>query len=122
MPACDASRRLLIGQVHRIVVPFLPGDHDFLARGIGQQFTATWGQPVIIDNRTGGAGILATDIVAKAAPDGHTLLMNAINHTVNPSLYRKLPYDTLRDFAPIALVADVDHSRRGPVQRQFRQG
>ena len=92
----------------RIVVPFPPGGStDFLARGIGQQFTATWGQPVIIDNRSGGAGIVATDIVAKAAPDGHTLLMNAINHTVNPSLYSKLPYDTLRDFAALALVADV---------------
>jgi tripartite-type tricarboxylate transporter receptor subunit TctC len=92
----------------RILVPFPPGGStDFLARGIGQKITEAWGQQVVLDNRAGAAGILATDIVAKAAPDGYTLLMNAISHAANASLYSKLPYDTLRDFAPIVLFADV---------------
>ncbi len=92
----------------RIVVPFpTGGSTDFLARGIGQKITEAWGQQVVIDNRGGAAGIVATEIVAKAAPDGYTLLMNAISHAANASLYRKLPYDTLRDFAPISSVADV---------------
>ncbi|MEO8442436.1 MAG: tripartite tricarboxylate transporter substrate-binding protein, partial [Betaproteobacteria bacterium] len=76
----------------RIVVPFPPGGStDFLARGIGNKITAAWGQQVVIDNRGGAAGILATDIVAKAAPDGYTLLMNAISHASNASLYSKIP-------------------------------
>jgi tripartite-type tricarboxylate transporter receptor subunit TctC len=92
----------------RILIPFPPGGStDFLARGIGQKITEAWGQQVVLDNRGGAAGILATDIVAKAAPDGYTLLMNAISHAANASLYRKLPYDSLRDFAPISSVADV---------------
>ena len=92
----------------RVLIPFPPGGStDFLARGIGQKITEAWGQQVVLDNRGGAAGILATDIVAKAAPDGYTLLMNAISHASNASLYRKLPYDTLRDFAPITSVADV---------------
>jgi tripartite-type tricarboxylate transporter receptor subunit TctC len=92
----------------RIVVPFPPGGStDFLARGIGQKLTEAWGQPVVIDNRSGAGGVIATEIVAKAAPDGHTLLMNAISHAANASLYNKLPYDTVRDFASISSVADV---------------
>ena len=92
----------------RVLIPFPPGGStDFLARGIGQKITEAWGQQVVLDNRGGAAGILATDIVAKAAPDGYTLLMNAISHAANASLYRKLPYDTLSDFAPITSVADV---------------
>ena len=92
----------------RILVPFPPGGStDFLARGIGNKITAAWGQQVVIDNRGGAAGIVATEIAAKAAPDGYTLLMNAISHASNASMYSKLPYDTLRDFAPITSVADV---------------
>jgi tripartite-type tricarboxylate transporter receptor subunit TctC len=92
----------------RIVVPFPPGGStDFLARGIGQRFTETWGQQVVIDNRSGAGGVVGTEIVATAAPDGYNLLMNAIGHVANPSLYKKLPYDTLKDFSPVTLVADV---------------
>ena len=103
-----ASQSVYPSKPIRILVPFPPGGStDFLARGIGQKITEAWGQQVVLDNRAGAAGILATDIVAKAAPDGYTLLMNAISHAANASLYSKLPYDTLRDFAPIALFADV---------------
>jgi len=92
----------------RIVVPFPPGGStDFLARGIGQRFTESWGQQVVIDNRAGAGGVVGTEIVATAAPDGYNLLMNAIGHVANPSLYKKLPYDTLKDFSPVTLVADV---------------
>jgi tripartite-type tricarboxylate transporter receptor subunit TctC len=92
----------------RIVVPFPPGGStDFLARGIGQKLMEAWGQQVVIDNRSGAGGIVGTEIVANAAPDGYNLLMNAIGHAANPSLYKKLPYDTQRDFSPIILVADV---------------
>ena len=92
----------------RIVVPFPPGGStDFLARGIGQKLTEAWGQQVVIDNRAGAGGIVGTEIVAHAAPDGYNLLMNAIGHAANPALYKKLPYDSLRDFTPIILVADV---------------
>lgn len=92
----------------RIVVPFSAGGStDLLARGIGERLTRAWGQRVVVDNRPGADGIVATEIVAKANPDGYTLLMNAIGHAANASLYHKLPYDTLRDFAPVILVADV---------------
>lgn len=92
----------------RIVVPFPPGGStDFLARAIGQRLTEAWGQQVVIDNRSGAGGVVGTEIVAHAAPDGHNLLMNAIGHAANPALYKKLPYDALRDFSPIILVADV---------------
>lgn len=92
----------------RIVVPFAPGGStDFLARSIGQKLTEAWGQQAVIDNRSGAGGIVGTEIVANAAPDGYNLLLNAIGHAANPSLYKKLPYDTLRDFAPIVLIADV---------------
>jgi tripartite-type tricarboxylate transporter receptor subunit TctC len=92
----------------RIVVPFPPGGStDFFARSIGQKLTEAWGQQVIVDNRTGANGIVGTEIVANSAPDGYNLLMCAIGHAANASLYRKLPYDTLRDFAPITSFADV---------------
>jgi tripartite-type tricarboxylate transporter receptor subunit TctC len=92
----------------RIVVPFSAGGStDLLARGISERLTRAWGQQVVVDNRAGADGIVATEIVAKADPDGYTLLMNAIGHAANASLYKKLPYDTLRDFAPVILVADA---------------
>ena len=92
----------------RIVVPFPPGGStDFFARSIGQKLTEVWGHQVVVDNRTGANGTVGTDIVAKAAPDGYTLLMNAIGHAANASLYSKLPYDALRDFAPVTSFADV---------------
>ena len=106
--AVDAAAQTYPSKPIRILVPFPPGGStDFLARGIGNKITAAWGQQVVIDSRGGAAGIVATDITAKAAPDGYTFLMNAISHASNASLYSKLPYDTLRDFAAITSVADV---------------
>ncbi len=92
----------------RVVAPFPPGGTaDFLARLLTDRMTRVWGQQVIVDNRSGAGGIVGTEIVAKAVRDGHTLLMAAIGHAANPALYGKLPYDTLRDFTPVAMIADV---------------
>lgn len=92
----------------RIVAPFPPGGTaDLLARMLAENMHQKWGQPLVVDNRSGAGGVIGTDIVAKAAKDGYTLLMSAIGHAANPTLYKKLPYDTLRDFAPVLPVADV---------------
>ncbi|HZO03868.1 MAG TPA: tripartite tricarboxylate transporter substrate binding protein [Burkholderiales bacterium] len=91
----------------RFVIGFTPGGpSDILARAVGQKLAERWGQQVVIENRPGAGGNLAAEVVAKSAPDGHTWLLgnNSILAT-NQSLYRKLPYDPVRDFAPVALVA-----------------
>jgi tripartite-type tricarboxylate transporter receptor subunit TctC len=90
----------------RIIVPFAPGGpNDILARLLGQKLTESWGTQVIIDNRAGGGTIIGSAIAAAATPDGYTLLMVSTSHAVNPSLVRKLPYDTLKDFAPVIRLA-----------------
>jgi len=94
------------GKPIRFVVPYPPGGFtDILARLIGQRLTESWTQPVVIENRGGGGSTIGSDIVAKAPPDGYTLLMVAPDLAINPSLYPKLPYDTVKDFAPVTLVA-----------------
>jgi len=86
----------------RIIVPSSPGGGlDFVARAVGQQVTASWGQSVVVDNRAGAGGTLGPELVARAAPDGYTLMLVSATFAVNPSAYPKLPYDTLKDFAPI---------------------
>ncbi|MBI2290013.1 MAG: tripartite tricarboxylate transporter substrate binding protein [Betaproteobacteria bacterium] len=91
----------------RFIVPFAPGGPvDMLARLVGQEMARSFGQQVVIDNRPGANGIIGTDIVAKAAPNGYTVLMGNVGPiAVNVSLYRKLPYDPLKDFAPVSMVA-----------------
>ena len=91
----------------RIIVPFPPGGAtDIMGRTLGQKLTQRWGQQVIIDNRPGAGGNIAADLAARAAPDGHTLFFAASAQlAVNPNLYTKLPYDPIRDFAPVVLVA-----------------
>ena len=91
----------------RIVSPFAAGGStDILARLIGQKLTASWGEPVIVDNRAGAGGIIGSDLVAKAQPDGYTLLLTSTSaHAINPALHRTLPYDPLRDFAAVTQVA-----------------
>jgi tripartite-type tricarboxylate transporter receptor subunit TctC len=87
----------------RVVVPFAPGGpSDFLARIVGQKMTESWGQQVIIENRTGANGIVGCELVAKSPPDGYTLVMGTPGtHGINAALFPKLPYDTIKDFAPI---------------------
>ena len=89
----------------RVVVPATPGGAiDLAARTIGAKLTEAWGQPVVVENKGGAAGIVGSDSVAKAAPDGHTLALVASSHAINPSLYAKLPFDTVKDFAPVILT------------------
>ncbi len=91
-----------------IVVPFPPGGTtDVLARAIGQELAKSLGQPVIVDNKPGAGATLGAAQVAKAKPDGYTLMMGAVHHTIATSVYRKLPYDFAKDFAPITTVALV---------------
>jgi tripartite-type tricarboxylate transporter receptor subunit TctC len=92
----------------RLVVPFAPGgSNDIMARLVGQKFNENMGQQVIVDNRPGASGIVGTEIAARATPDGYTLLMMSLTLAVNPSLYRKLPYDTEKSLAPVTLVASA---------------
>lgn len=92
----------------RIVVPYAPGGGvDIVARAIGQELTKRLNQQIIVENRTGAGGNIGSDAVAKAAPDGYTLLMASPANTINSSLYSKMPYDPARDLLPIALIATV---------------
>jgi tripartite-type tricarboxylate transporter receptor subunit TctC len=94
----------------RIVVPFPPGGFsDVFARVIGTRMSESWGQQVIIDNRTGAGGNIGTEIVAKAPPDGYTLVNGTIGtHAVNATLFSKLPYDPVRDFTAVAFVVEAE--------------
>lgn len=99
-------------RVVRIVVPFSPGGvTDLAARFIGQQLSTKWGQSVVIENRTGGAGIIGVGTVTGAEPDGHTLLMATNGEfVVKPAISAKLPYDWERDLIPIAMVASTPYA------------
>jgi tripartite-type tricarboxylate transporter receptor subunit TctC len=88
-----------------IIVPATPGGAiDITARLVGAKLSAAWGQPVQIENVGGAAGMLGSDRVAKAVPDGHTLALVASSHAINPSMYKKLPFDTVKAFEPVALT------------------
>ena len=90
----------------RIVVPYPPGGGvDIMARTVATRLPDSLGQQVIVDNRPGGGTVIGTELVARSAPDGYTLLMANIAFGANPALHKKLPYDTEKDFTPVALVA-----------------
>ena len=93
----------------RIVVPFPPGGTtDILARAAAQKMTEAWKEQAVVDNRPGAGGNIGAELVAKSAPDGYTLLMGTVGtHAINPSLYARMPYDHVKDFAPVILVAAV---------------
>lgn len=92
----------------RIIVPFTAGSAtDIMARIVGEKFTAKWGQPVVVENKPGAGGTLGAAQVAKADPDGYTLLVVSTGHVVNPVLYQNLTYDTLGDFAGVAPLATL---------------
>ncbi len=95
----------------RLVAPFAPGGStDILARLVAQKLTEAWGQQVNVDNRAGGGSVIGTDIVAKSAPDGYTLVMTSTSTATAPSLVRKLPYDTLRDLAPVIQLVSTPNA------------
>jgi len=89
----------------RMIVPFSPGGAtDVPARILAQRLSEALGHQIVIDNRPGAGGVLGADAVAKAPPDGYTLLLTATTHVISASLYKKLPYDAIRDFAPVMLI------------------
>ena len=92
----------------RIVIPIAAGGGtDIVGRMIAQKLTETMGQQFVVENRPGAGGIIGTEAVSTAAPDGYTVLITPTSHTINPSVYAKLPYDTVKDFAPISLLVSV---------------
>ena len=92
----------------KFVVPYPPGGGtDVVARIVQQRLQAALGQPIVIDNKGGAGGSLGTDIVAKSAPDGYTVLFTLSSHTINPAIFPKLPFDTIKDFEPVGLVASL---------------
>ncbi|HZN26808.1 MAG TPA: tripartite tricarboxylate transporter substrate binding protein [Burkholderiales bacterium] len=106
VPLCAPAQQFPARPV-RLVVPYPPGGaNDAVARLLAPRMAEQLGQNVVVDNRGGGNTIIGSELVAKAVPDGHTLLIIAAGHAINPSLYPKLPYDTARDFASVALVGD----------------
>ena len=111
---CVLLARTAIAQTYpvksvRMVVPFAAGagSNDIMARLAAQKLSDSLGQQVVVDNRPGASGIIGTDIVAKAQPDGYTVLMMSLTFTVNPSLFRKMPYDTVKDLTPVTMVASA---------------
>jgi tripartite-type tricarboxylate transporter receptor subunit TctC len=89
----------------RLLIPYAAGGAvDILGRTLGDELSKRWGQPVIIENRTGAGGTIASQVVAKSEPDGYTLVIIASGHAINPYLYKELPYDTFKDFTPISLL------------------
>ena len=92
----------------RFIVPYPPGGGtDVIARIVQERFHNALGQPIVIENRGGAAGSLGTDVAAKAPADGYTVLFTLSSHTINPAIYAKLPFDTVKDFVPIGMVASL---------------
>ena len=89
-----------------LIVPFaVGGSNDIIARAIGKKLSEAWGQPVVVDNRGGAGGVIGSADVAKAAPDGYTLLLVSSTFTINPAIKQNMPFDTARDFTPVAFIA-----------------
>jgi tripartite-type tricarboxylate transporter receptor subunit TctC len=105
--AWDASAQTYPSKPVRMIVPFPAGGAtDIVGRLIAQKLSEAWGQQVIVDNRGGAGGTIGSDVAAKSSPDGYTMLLGTSStHAVAPSLYSKLPYDPVRDFAPVTLAA-----------------
>jgi tripartite-type tricarboxylate transporter receptor subunit TctC len=89
-----------------LIIPFAAGgSNDMVGRVIGKKLSETWGQPVVIDNRAGAGGMIGTSAVAAAAPDGYTLLLVSPTFTINPAVKKTMPFDTIKDFTPVAFIA-----------------
>jgi len=106
-----AAAQALSGRPVAIIVPFTAGPApDIVARIIAEAMQRQLGQPVVVENRPGASGNIGADVVARAAPDGHTLLVHTTTLVMNASLYRTLPYDPLGSFAPVLGLADVEYA------------
>lgn len=103
-----ARAQVYPGKPIRLIVPApIGGVTDMVARLLALKLTERWAQQVVVDNRRGASGIIGSELVARSAPDGYTLLMAYTAHVTNPTLHAKLPYDTLNDFAPVSMIALV---------------
>ena len=92
----------------RVIISFTPASAtDIVGRIVGAKLSEYWGQPVVAENRSGAGGSLGSNVVAQAAPNGYTLLINSNAHAVNPAIYAKLPYDTTKDFTDIAPLSEL---------------
>lgn len=108
LPADASAAELYPTRPIHLVVPYPPGGGtDIVGRLLSEKLGASLKQPIVVDNRGGAGGVLGTEVAAKAAPDGYTLLLVPTSHVINPSIYAKLPYDTVKDFAPITMVASA---------------
>jgi tripartite-type tricarboxylate transporter receptor subunit TctC len=104
-----------------LIIPFaIGGSNDMVGRAIGKKLTEAWGQPVIVENRPGAGGMIGTAAVAAAPPDGYTLLLVSSTFTINPAIRKSMPFDTIKDFTPVAFIARspllVTASNKLPVQ------
>jgi tripartite-type tricarboxylate transporter receptor subunit TctC len=89
-----------------LIIPFaVGGSNDMVGRAIGKKLTEVWGQPVVVENRSGAGGVIGSSAVAAAPPDGYTLLLVSSTFTINPAIKKNMPFDTVRDFTPIAFIA-----------------
>jgi len=89
-----------------LIIPFaVGGSNDLVGRAIGKKLAETWGQPVIVENRAGAGGLIGTSAVATAPPDGYTLLLVSPTFTISPAIKKNMPFDTVKDFTPIAFIA-----------------
>ena len=105
VPAAQTSASDYPNKYVRFIVPYAPGgSSDVLARTIGQKLGESLGQTFVIDNRPGAGSMIGTDVAAKATPDGYTIILSDMPHTINPSIYAKVPYDPIRDFSPVTLI------------------
>ena len=111
LAAIPAQAQQYPNKAIRIVVPFAAGGtSDILARALGPHVTNAWGQPVIVENRTGANGNVGADFVAKSAPDGYTMLLSDVGAlSINPSVYASMPFDPVKDFSPIVMVSYSPH-------------
>lgn len=92
----------------RMIVPFTAGGGvDLTGRALAQHFTEAWGQPVVVENRAGAGGNIGAEVIAKAAPDGYTIMITTTGHAVAPGLYRNLPFDPIKDFTPISQITQT---------------
>ena len=112
LPAALNAAELYPAKTVRIVVPFpAGGSTDLVARNLAQRLSELWGQPVVVENRAGVAGVTGSEFVAKAAPDGYTLLVGSLStHAVAPSLYGRLPYDPIKDFAHLTELVAIPNA------------
>jgi tripartite-type tricarboxylate transporter receptor subunit TctC len=111
IPACAQAPADYPARQVTLVVPFSPASGiDILARVIGPRLAQRWGQAVVVDNRAGASGNIGADMVAKAAPNGYTLMVTVNTLTITPSLYKNMPYDVLTDFAPVSKIAVASYA------------